>query len=52
MMPDKFFINMGLTRIFHVFEVYICKAFKGAAVVDYCKALITKQMGVADTPIG
>ena len=30
---------MDLTRIFHVFETFIFKAFKGAAVVDLLKAL-------------
>jgi hypothetical protein len=32
-----------LTRIFHAADAFICKAFKGAAVVFYCKPLITQQ---------
>ena len=43
---------LRLTRIFHVCEAFICKAFKGAAVVDYCKPLITKQMGASNSPTG
>jgi hypothetical protein len=35
-----------------VCEAFICKAFKGAAVAGYCKALITRQMGVLDSPEG
>jgi hypothetical protein len=39
-------------RIFHVCEAFICKAFKGAAVVGYCKPLIAAQMDASDTPAG
>ncbi len=45
-------LNLILTQIFHEFEVFICKAYKGTAVVDYCKPLITPQMGASDSPIG
>jgi hypothetical protein len=27
-------------------------AFKGAAIVNYCKPLITQQMEASDSPIG
>jgi hypothetical protein len=33
-----------ITRIFHAPDALICKAFMGAAVVFYCKPLITQQM--------
>ena len=52
----------SLTRIFHVCEAFICpdsgisaslqQGIKGAAVVDYCNPLITRQMGVSGTPVG
>jgi len=47
-------INIKLTWILHVSEAFICKAFKGAAVADYCpaKAEITQQMGASGSPAG
>jgi len=41
-----------LTRMFHESEEFICKAFKDVAVVDYCKPLITQQMGASNSPEG
>ncbi len=43
----KFGAPEKLTLIFHAPEVFICKAFKDAAVVFYCKSLITQQMGTS-----
>ena len=40
------------TWIMHESEASICKAFKGAAIVDYCKPLITPQMEASDSPNG
>jgi hypothetical protein len=37
----------GLSRIFYAPDALICKAFRGEAVVFYCKPLITQQMGVS-----
>jgi hypothetical protein len=31
--------------------MFICKAFKGAAVVFYCKPLITQQMGISGSAL-
>jgi len=36
----------------HKSEAFICKAFKGEAIVDYCKPLITQQMKASDLPFG
>jgi hypothetical protein len=36
---------MDLTRIFHVFEAFIFKAFKGPAVVDLLQALDNEANG-------
>jgi hypothetical protein len=33
-------------------EAFICKAFKGAAIVCYCKPLITQQMEASGLPAG
>jgi len=44
--------DLGLTRIFHKSEAFICKAFRGAAVVCYRKSLITQQMKASDLPEG
>ena len=35
----------------HVYEEFICEAFKGAAVVGYCKPMITMQMDASDLPV-
>ena len=37
--------EMDPTRIFHVFEAFIFKAFKGAAVVDLLQALYNAANG-------
>ena len=34
----------------HESEAFICKAFKGAAIVYYCKPLITPQMDASGSP--
>jgi hypothetical protein len=39
-----------LSRMLHEFEMIICKALKDAAVVIYCKSLITKQMIISGSP--
>ncbi|MGD9232115.1 MAG: hypothetical protein PVJ20_14955, partial [Desulfobacterales bacterium] len=49
---ENFHEIFGPSRIFHGCEVFICKAFKGAAVVAYCKPLITRQMGASHSPKG
>jgi len=33
-------------------EAFICKTFKGAAIINYCKPLITQQMEVSGPPAG
>jgi len=33
-------------------EAFICKALKGAAIVNYCKPLITQQMEASGPPEG
>jgi len=40
------------TWILHESEAFICKAFKGAAIVHYCKPLITQQMEDSGSPEG
>ena len=42
----------GLARLFHEMEAFTCKAFKGAAIVDYCKPLITPQVEASGSPKG
>lgn len=44
--------HQAIARKFHVYEAFICKAFKGTAVVDYCKPLITQQMSASNSPAG
>ena len=39
--------QITLARIFHASDALICKAFRGEAVVFYCKPLITQQMGAS-----
>jgi len=41
-----------LTWIFHELEVFIGKAFKGAVVLGYRKALIPPPMGTSGSPDG
>ena len=36
----------------HEPEAFICKAFKGEAIVNYASALITQQMEASGSPIG
>jgi hypothetical protein len=43
---------MAAAWILHVSEAFICKAWKGAAIVNHCKPLLTPQMKVCDTPEG
>jgi len=43
-------LGRGITRILHESEAFICKAFKGAAIVRYCKPLITQQMEAPGSP--
>jgi hypothetical protein len=40
--------TLNLARV----EAFICKAFKGAAKVNYCKPLLTPQMDGYDAPEG
>jgi len=40
------------TLILHESEDSICKAFNGAAIVNYYKLLITRQMGASGSPSG
>jgi hypothetical protein len=42
----------GISLKFHVLEVFIDKAFKGCAVLGYCKALITRYMQASRAPAG
>ena len=42
----------AIAWIFNVCKAFICEAFKGTAVVDYCKPLITMQMGASHSPEG
>jgi hypothetical protein len=41
-----------ITWILHESEAFICKAWKGAAIVDYCKSLLTQLMEASDSPEG
>jgi hypothetical protein len=43
---------LRLAWTFHEREVFIGKAFKGAAVPGYRKALITRPMGAYAAPAG
>jgi len=36
------YLGYAFTWTFHVCKTFICKAFKGAAVIGYCKPLITQ----------
>jgi hypothetical protein len=36
----------------HESEAFICKAFKGAAIVVYAASLITQQMEASGSPNG
>jgi hypothetical protein len=38
--------------ILHESEASIGKALKGAAIVSYCKPLITQHMGASGSPAG
>ena len=46
MMPGR----CPLSRILHEFEAFICKAFKGTAVLMYRTPLITQQMDASGSP--
>jgi hypothetical protein len=41
-----------VARLFHELEAFICKAFKGEAIVNYCSPLITQQMEAFGLPEG
>jgi len=41
-----------LTLILHGLEAFICKASKGAAIVNYAVPLITQQMKASGSPFG
>jgi hypothetical protein len=36
----------------HELEAFICKAFKGEAIVNYCDSLITQQVKASGSPFG
>jgi len=38
------------TCILHELEAFICKVFKGEAIVCYCEPLITQQMEISGSP--
>ena len=49
----KFYkIKVVITWILHAPEAFICKAFKGEAIVNYGSALITQQMEASGSPAG
>jgi hypothetical protein len=41
-----------VTLILHEPEAFMCKAFKGEAIVDYASALVTQQMETSSSPGG
>jgi len=41
-----------ITWILHESEAFICKAFKGKAIVAYADPLITQQMEASGSPAG
>ena len=43
---------LGITRILHESEAFICKALKGEAIVNYASPLITQQMEASGSPNG
>ena len=43
--------NYGGALILNELEVFICKAFKGEAIVNYASALITQQMEASSSPL-
>ena len=40
----------NVTWCLHELEVFICKAVKGEAIVNYASSLITKQMEISGSP--
>ncbi len=44
--------NIGCAWTLHGSEAFICKAFKGEAIVHYASALITQQMEASGSPKG
>jgi hypothetical protein len=44
--------NLGSTWILHASEVFMCKALRGKAIVNYALPLITQQMDTSDAPAG
>jgi len=49
---DLPFFQEFYTRILHELEAFICKAFKGEAIVNYCDSLITQQVKASGSPFG
>ncbi len=45
-------ISANNTWILHELEAFICKAFKGDAIVSYREPLITQQMKASGSPEG
>jgi len=43
-------ISLSLDLILYKLEAFICKAFKGEAIVCYCEPLITLQIKVSGLP--
>jgi len=39
-------------QVLHELEAFICKAFKGEAIVCYCESLITQQIKASGSPFG
>ena len=46
------FHNKYRSWILHESEVFICKALKGEAIVNYCESLITQHMKTSGSPHG
>jgi hypothetical protein len=44
--------NSDINLILHESEAFICKAFKGEAIVYYASFLITQQMEASGLPEG
>ena len=45
-----FMQDSSITRILRGLEAFICKAFKGEAIVIYASPLITQQMEASSSP--
>ena len=42
--------DTGISCVLHELEAFICKAFKGEAIVNYASSLITQQMEASGSP--